>query len=73
MYSAPANDVYETEAVADSQVLGVIVISRNGDRVEYYQDPKTYEGSITNTTALGEVRGLLVILLIQRLTNLSFS
>ncbi|KAJ3823681.1 histidine phosphatase superfamily [Lentinula raphanica] len=51
---ADASDI-DAEAVADSQVLGVIVIARNGDRVEYYQDPKTYEGGITETTALGEV------------------
>lgn len=38
-----------------SQVLGVIVIARNGDRTSYHQDPKTYAGSPTETTALGEV------------------
>ncbi|THV02505.1 phosphoglycerate mutase-like protein [Dendrothele bispora CBS 962.96] len=54
MFAAPANGGYEDEAVADTQVLGAIVIARNGDRVDYYQDPKTYEGSVTNTTALGE-------------------
>lgn len=36
-----------------SKVLGVIVIARNGDRLSYYQDPKTYAGSNTETTALG--------------------
>lgn len=51
---ADASDL-DAAAVADSQVLGVIVIARNGDRVEYYQDPKTYEGGVTETTALGEV------------------
>ncbi|TEB38013.1 phosphoglycerate mutase-like protein [Coprinellus micaceus] len=38
-----------------SKVLGVIVIARNGDRYNYYQDPTTYAGSNTETTALGEV------------------
>ena len=41
-----------------SKVLGVIVIARNGDRYGYYQDPNTYAGSNTETTALGEVRHL---------------
>lgn len=39
-----------------SKVLGVIVIARNGDRYNYYQDPVTYAGSNTETTALGVVR-----------------
>lgn len=36
-----------------SKVLGVIIIARNGDRYNYYQDPITYAGSDTETTALG--------------------
>ncbi|KAG1851468.1 histidine phosphatase superfamily [Suillus subalutaceus] len=36
-----------------TDVLGVLVIARNGDRTEYYQDPKTYESSYTESTALG--------------------
>jgi hypothetical protein len=39
-----------------SNVLGVIVLARNGDRVEYYQDPQNYGATFTETTALGEVR-----------------
>jgi lysosomal acid phosphatase len=39
-----------------SEILGVVVLARNGDRVEFYQDPKTYAGLETQTTALGEVR-----------------
>ncbi|KAF8622954.1 hypothetical protein AX15_006627 [Amanita polypyramis BW_CC] len=39
-----------------SKVLGVIVIVRNGDRTNYYQDPYTYAASNTETTALGEVQ-----------------
>jgi len=38
-----------------TQVLGVIVLARNGDRLEYYQDPKNYGASFTETTPLGEV------------------
>ncbi|TFK68454.1 phosphoglycerate mutase-like protein [Pluteus cervinus] len=38
-----------------SKVLGAIVIVRNGDRLNYYQDPYNYGGSETETTALGEV------------------
>ncbi|EKM81291.1 hypothetical protein AGABI1DRAFT_112956 [Agaricus bisporus var. burnettii JB137-S8] len=38
-----------------SKVLGVIILARNGDRYNYYQDPYTYAGSNTETTALGEV------------------
>ncbi|KAF5351368.1 hypothetical protein D9758_008059 [Tetrapyrgos nigripes] len=49
-YAAPTS----VEPLADTQVLGVIVIARNGDRDQYWQDPKTYEGSFTETTALGE-------------------
>ncbi|KII95447.1 hypothetical protein PLICRDRAFT_97310 [Plicaturopsis crispa FD-325 SS-3] len=37
-----------------SNILGVIVVARNGDRLEYHQDPKTYAGGFTETTALGE-------------------
>ncbi|KAG1791646.1 uncharacterized protein BJ212DRAFT_1490891 [Suillus subaureus] len=39
-----------------TDVLGVLVIARNGDRTEYYQDPKTYESSYTESTALGVVQ-----------------
>jgi hypothetical protein len=42
-----------------STVLGVIVIARNGDRREFYQDPKTYAPSLTDSTALGAVRARL--------------
>jgi lysosomal acid phosphatase len=38
-----------------SNVLGVVVIARNGDRVEYYQNPNNYGATFTETTALGEV------------------
>jgi len=38
-----------------STVLGVIVIARNGDRCNLYQDPYNYAASNAETTALGEV------------------
>ncbi|KAG6824621.1 hypothetical protein H0H93_001819, partial [Arthromyces matolae] len=38
-----------------SKVLGVIVIARNGDRYNYYQDPYTYAGSNAESTVLGAV------------------
>jgi hypothetical protein len=38
-----------------NDVLGVVVLVRNGDRIEYYQDPENYSGAYTQTTALGEV------------------
>jgi prostatic aicd phosphatase len=37
----------------DSQVLGVVVVSRHGDRRGFYQDPKTYTPSNTEITPLG--------------------
>ncbi|KAI0060566.1 phosphoglycerate mutase-like protein [Artomyces pyxidatus] len=37
-------------------VRGVVVITRNGDRVDYYQDPKTYQSAQTDSTPLGEVQ-----------------
>jgi hypothetical protein len=39
-----------------SQVHGVIILARNGDRLEYYQNPNNYAGASTETTPLGEVQ-----------------
>ncbi|KAK7050242.1 histidine phosphatase superfamily [Favolaschia claudopus] len=36
-----------------SNVLGVIVIARNGERREFTQDPKSYDPSLTDSTPLG--------------------
>ncbi|KAF7296844.1 hypothetical protein MIND_00915700 [Mycena indigotica] len=36
-----------------SDVLGVIVLARNGERTEYYQDPSSYAGGLTDSTPLG--------------------
>lgn len=38
------------------EVHGVVVISRNGDRGECYQDPVTYKAGPTESTPLGEVQ-----------------
>jgi len=38
---------------AASQVLGVIILTRHGDRRGFYQDPKTYTPSNTEITPLG--------------------
>lgn len=35
---------------------GVVLMTRHGDRTSFYQDPKTYTGSETHITALGEVQ-----------------
>jgi hypothetical protein len=37
-------------------VRGVVVVSRNGDRASYHQDPYTYKSSHTDSTPLGEVQ-----------------
>lgn len=44
--------------MAHSQVRGVVVLARNGDRVEFYQDPKNYKPANTASTPLGSVRAL---------------
>lgn len=41
---------------ADSQLLGVVLIARHGDRQGFYQDPESYTPSATSITPLGEVR-----------------
>lgn len=38
-----------------TDVLGVLVIARNGDRDEFHQDPKTYQPEFTESTPLGAV------------------
>lgn len=37
-------------------VRGVVVITRNGDRYDYFQDPYTYKSSHTDSTPLGELQ-----------------
>ncbi|KAG6331440.1 hypothetical protein ID866_7646, partial [Astraeus odoratus] len=43
-----------------SKVLGALVIARNGDREEFFQDPKTYEPSPTRSTPLGAAESFLL-------------
>lgn len=42
-----------------TKVEGVIVITRNGDRIVYQQDPETYKGGPSDTTPLGEASVLI--------------
>jgi prostatic aicd phosphatase len=37
------------------QLLGVVLLFRHGDRVQFYQDPTTYDTSETAITPLGSV------------------
>ncbi|KAH9976113.1 histidine phosphatase superfamily [Lactifluus volemus] len=46
---------YPNQNVA-SYCPGVVVITRNGDRYDYYQDPITYQSSRTDSTPLGETQ-----------------
>ncbi|OBZ71231.1 Prostatic acid phosphatase [Grifola frondosa] len=39
---------------SDSEVLGIVVLARHGDREGFYQDPLTYTASDTTITPLGE-------------------
>jgi hypothetical protein len=36
-------------------VRGVVILARNGDRLEYFQDPISYKAQKTEHTALGAV------------------
>ncbi|KAI6011959.1 hypothetical protein EDC04DRAFT_752758 [Pisolithus marmoratus] len=48
-----------------TNVLGVLVIARNGDRDEFYQNPKTYEPQSVESTPLGAVSISSFLLSIQ--------
>ncbi|TFK66483.1 phosphoglycerate mutase-like protein [Pluteus cervinus] len=39
-----------------SDVLGIVLLARHGDRNELFQDPNTYDVSFTTITPLGEVQ-----------------
>lgn len=41
---------------SSSDVIGVVIMARHGDRRGYYQSPDTYTASDTTITPLGEVR-----------------
>ena len=49
------NDQPSTSNMA-AAIKGVVILARNGDRSECYQDPKTYQYGTTESTPLGEVR-----------------
>ena len=50
------------------EVHGVVVIARNGDRTESWQDPVTYKSGSTISTPLGEVRRIFALSVILTLT-----
>lgn len=39
-----------------TEVKGVVIVARNGDRFDMYQDPKDYSSALAQTTALGEAQ-----------------
>ena len=41
--------------MSSSDVIGIVVIARHGDRQGFYQDPTSYTASATSITPLGEV------------------
>ena len=41
-----------------SDVIGVVILARHGDRQGFYQDPLTYAAAETAITPLGNVRSL---------------
>ena len=41
--------------VAASTLLGVVLLARHGDRLEFFQDPFTYDPTQTFLTPLGSV------------------
>ena len=52
-----SNDLLDnTSTTRKMSIKGVVVLARNGDRMECYQDPKTYNYGPTESTPLGEVR-----------------
>ncbi|ESK84640.1 hypothetical protein Moror_13299 [Moniliophthora roreri MCA 2997] len=50
-----------------TKVLGAIVIARSGDRTHFHQEPRTYKGGNTETTALGEAQSYQLGQLIRNL------
>lgn len=40
---------------SSSELLGIVVLARHGDREGFYQDPDTYTASQTSITPLGNV------------------
>ena len=55
--SNTSNDLLDDSSYTHKMsIKGVVLISRNGDRTECYQDPKTYKYGPTGSTPLGEAR-----------------
>lgn len=57
--SNASNDLLNNEPPTNEMattIKGVVVLARNGDRLECYQDPKTYKYGPTESTPYGEVR-----------------
>lgn len=51
----------------NSTVLGVVLLTRHGDRQGFYQSPDTYTPAQTAITPLGLVRAYTVLCLEMRL------
>ncbi|KAI0002254.1 phosphoglycerate mutase-like protein [Russula compacta] len=47
-------------------VRGVVVVTRNGERYDYFQDPITYQSSRTDSTPLGEVQAFQLGTLLRK-------
>ncbi|KAF8483713.1 phosphoglycerate mutase-like protein [Russula ochroleuca] len=47
-------------------VRGIVVVTRNGDRDGYHQDPYTYQSSHTDSTPLGEVQAFQLGALLRK-------
>jgi len=54
--SNTSNDLDDSSTTHKMSIKGVVVLARNGDRLECYQDPKSYKYGPTESTPLGEVR-----------------
>lgn len=55
--SHTSNDLLDNPSSAHKMsIKGVVILARNGDRTECYQDPKTYKYGPTESTPFGEVR-----------------
>lgn len=52
-----SNDLFDDpSATRKMSIKGVVLLARNGDRTECYQDPKTYKYGPTESTPFGEAR-----------------
>ena len=55
-YASPLPFPFTTAMVSASTLLGVVLLARHGDRLEFFQDPFTYNPAQTFLTPLGSVR-----------------